>query len=703
MVEEGEKQEGEAEAEAETKEETPAPAPAKPKTADPARLAEGRRLVSELLGEGLVLLELPPASYRKLQLLREAVDKLDPVAGDGAVQHSAIKTLGEVVSQLGPIGGSVDARLSQVSDEGERAKLGEVRSAAVAIYGALTTFLRLETETWTDAKSTLDKARTTVFGLKVERKAATLSEGVEACGGVHATCVKLGGMVSALGSQPAKAASGRAKTALQETAEQAHSTAAALEEYLSYVRLREHALGGAVSAPAEVEDTFELQLPQLDEMTGKHNDEAVWLDLAGMGLPAVDEEDEASAEAHEEALAGLQERLDGWHMTGLRLLARGQAALVTLGGATTEAGELRLTADIGLPSAKSLLQLCAEKIRRLQMMAAESVSGPNSGVANPLHWYLLVPAAAEQPLKDFLAANEHFGLLPSQVHVAVNDVRPPLLTEEGLQVVLDSTGTRVARSQPGSGEVFLALRRSGALAHMRKVGVRCIEVETVEDNTIARPLDPAFLGACSATAIDAAAKVAVPGVQTEGEQCWQLVCAVPARIRASAGGGLLRPENHVGPAYDKLVGAPHAHAHSRNCLHRTGTSALPELYSRYLELLGTSSPLLERLGDYVPAIGTYYFSMDFVKRVDKLLRDRPMALYRLAPADKLPSRAAAAPGKAPAPGGGAAGYRLERRLSDFASPAVSHASRRWDGVCGDNADMAAYASCTLFVAGLLVD
>lgn len=45
-----------------------------------------------------------------------------------------------------------------------------------------------------------------------------------------------------------------------------------------------------------------------------------------------------------------------------------------------------------------------------------------------------------------------------------------------------------------------------------------------------------------------------------------------------------------------------------------GASAMPELYSRYLELLGTGSQLLPALASAVPAIGVYYFSMDYVKR-----------------------------------------------------------------------------------------
>ncbi len=41
------------------------------------------------------------------------------------------------------------------------------------------------------------------------------------------------------------------------------------------------------SARCPPQDDFELQMPTLDEMSNKHGQEAVWLDLAGMGLPPV--------------------------------------------------------------------------------------------------------------------------------------------------------------------------------------------------------------------------------------------------------------------------------------------------------------------------------------------------------------------------------------------------------------------------------
>lgn len=68
----------------------------------------------------------------------------------------------------------------------------------------------------------------------------------------------------------------------------------------------------------------------------------------------------------------------------------------------------------------------------------------------------------------------------------------------------------------------------------------------------------------------------------------------------------------------------------------------------------------------------------------RALRDNPLAMYRLAPALRVPplrapavappkpaiAGAAAPAAAAAAAGAGAPGYWLERRLSDFASPAV---------------------------------
>lgn len=58
---------------------------------------------------------------------------------------------------------------------------------------------------------------------------------------------------------------------------------------------------------------------------------------------------------------------------------------------------------------------------------------------------------------SFLASHGHFGLDARQVTLVPHTVAPPNLTEN-LSVVMASP-EKVSRSQAGSGEVFLALRR----------------------------------------------------------------------------------------------------------------------------------------------------------------------------------------------------------------------------------------------------
>lgn len=140
-------------------------------------------------------------------------------------------------------------------------------------------------------------------------------------------------------------------------------------------------------------------------------------------------------------------KVEGWRTTGLRLVARGQAACVLISGGTAPlatasaassnssgtaesaaapaaavkpAGEqLRAAADVGLPSAKPLLALWAEKLARLQWLSAER----HGGLQHALPWYIVAPAAAEAGIKALLTDNKYFGLSSGQVRMKEQPAR----------------------------------------------------------------------------------------------------------------------------------------------------------------------------------------------------------------------------------------------------------------------------------------
>lgn len=63
---------------------------------------------------------------------------------------------------------------------------------------------------------------------------------------------------------------------------------------------------------------------------------------------------------------------------------------------------------------------------------------------------------------------------PAQVHVYGADVSLPALTEEG-KVVMEGA-SRPAHSPRASGDVWAAMRESGALAALYRSGATCVEV-----------------------------------------------------------------------------------------------------------------------------------------------------------------------------------------------------------------------------------
>jgi hypothetical protein len=160
---------------------------------------------------------------------------------------------------------------------------------------------------------------------------------------------------------------------------------------------------------------------------------------------------------------------------------------------------------------------------------------------------------------------------------------------------------KVARADGGSGEVFRALKSSGTLRHMSKAGVRCLDVHAMGDNAMARIADATFIGYCHSIGLDCAAKVIDP----DAAQMTTYGYAMAAGVLPGGGAG-------------------------------------------------EDGPVMEALPGMMPAIGQYYFSMRWVREVEKALEAAPLALYKMVPAP-VP---AGAKGTVP-------GYALQRSVSDF--------------------------------------
>ena len=203
--------------------------------------------------------------------------------------------------------------------------------------------------------------------------------------------------------------------------------------------------------------------------------------------------------------------LTSYCMAGYRLVARGQVAVLLICSPEgSEGGLARVSADIGLPSTKSLLQIFAERIRRIQKLSIEALSGPGSGVMHLLQWCIMASSPAQEAaLKSTLESHSYYGLDPEQVTVFYpGDLSVPLLNEDG-KIVMESP-YKTAKVQGGSGEIFRALSQSSVASQLNRAGVRCIDCHAVDDNLLARACDPTFIGYCHSIGLDCAAKVVDP-------------------------------------------------------------------------------------------------------------------------------------------------------------------------------------------------
>ena len=174
-----------------------------------------------------------------------------------------------------------------------------------------------------------------------------------------------------------------------------------------------------------------------------------------------------------------------WRGRGLEAVGKNEVGVILLsGGQGTRLGsdEAKALYDIGLPSKKSLLQIQAEKIQRL-----ESLSGGGT-----IAWYIMTSESTEEDIRDALIASKYFGLKEEQVKLFTQDTLPCLSDEGDILLINQST---VARSPDGNGGLVKALKEEGILADMKLRKLKHVFVCGV-DNVLVKVADPEFLGYC---------------------------------------------------------------------------------------------------------------------------------------------------------------------------------------------------------------
>ena len=118
--------------------------------------------------------------------------------------------------------------------------------------------------------------------------------------------------------------------------------------------------------------------------------------------------------------------------------------------------------DIGLPSKKTLYQIQAERILRLQRMARDL-----TGEENSIPMYVMTSEHTKGPTAEFFRRHGHFGLREEDV-VLFEQRMIPCFDFEG-KILLAEEG-KVARSPDGNGGLYWALKNEGILEDMERRG-----------------------------------------------------------------------------------------------------------------------------------------------------------------------------------------------------------------------------------------
>ncbi|KAI1306967.1 UDP-N-acetylglucosamine pyrophosphorylase [Mortierella claussenii] len=208
-------------------------------------------------------------------------------------------------------------------------------------------------------------------------------------------------------------------------------------------------------------------------------------------------------ECFDSILEASKDKVQEWRTLGLNQISQNKVAVILLaGGQGTRLGSSAPKGcyDINLPSNKSLFQIQAERILKLQRLAQQQ-PGAVSDVVIP--WYVMTSGPTRPATVAYFQENNYFGLSSDNI-VFFEQGTLPCLTFDG-KIMMESK-SQIAVAPDGNGGVYAALRGTGVLANMAERKVEYLHAYCV-DNCLVRVADPVFIGYCLSKNADCGAKV----------------------------------------------------------------------------------------------------------------------------------------------------------------------------------------------------